>query len=136
MNKTLLTIIVVVVLVIIAGGVYFFAVQNNTGQTDNQSGTDFFSSLFPFGESSPGGGDVTTSGDSTLAETKPASVLRQIGDRPVAGARFIAGRNETLIRFIERETGHVFDTPLDSATVTRISNTTIPRIQEIVWLSD
>ena len=45
MNKTLLTIIVVVVLVIIAGGVYFFAVQNNTGQTDNQSGTDFFIGL-------------------------------------------------------------------------------------------
>jgi hypothetical protein len=62
--------------------------------------------------------------------------LRQITDKPtVGGFPFLVGTTTTVaIRFIERETGHVYETPADQPTITRISNTTIPRIQKVLWV--
>ena len=40
----------------------------------------------------------------------------------------------TVIRYMESETGHVYDAFAESLAINRISNTTIPRIQEALWI--
>jgi hypothetical protein len=72
--------------------------------------------------------------------------LRQISFVPTAGAgtlkenRVVDNDDEpeerevTLIRYTERQTGHVYETSTDSFRTIRISNTTIPRIYESLWL--
>ena len=62
--------------------------------------------------------------------------LRQLTNFPVAGATFVESEDgKTLIRFIVRENGHIFETTADSTTQNRISNTTILRIFDTNWLS-
>lgn len=61
----------------------------------------------------------------------------QVLDVPVAGALFVSvvvgTTTEERLRYVERETGHIKDLVLDTGVTKRISNTTIPRIQEVLW---
>ena len=41
-----------------------------------------------------------------------------------------------IIRYIEKTTGHIYETTTNSLSQSRISNTTIPQIQESLWLDD
>ena len=62
-------------------------------------------------------------------------LLRKVASFPVAGVSSIINKDaETIIRFIARENGHIFEIPADSATQKRISNTTILRIWDTLWL--
>lgn len=125
------------VLVLAAG--YSLLSSKNTGSGGVPS-TDFFSSLFPFGNGNApartgGGNTVSTGGEGE----RMVPLLRKVSDRPTAGAWFSLGSATNTaphIRFVERATGHVFETPADSYTETRVSNTTIPGIQDAVPVSD
>lgn len=101
-------------------------------------GSDFFSSRRTnnFDTSTP-----TT--DNTQNDIGPVtSRLRQISNFSIAGATIVESGDlsaqaggKTLIRFIARENGHIFEVPVDSTTQRRISNTTILRIWDAKWLS-
>lgn len=75
-------------------------------------------------------------------ETTP--ILRQISNNPVAGATIfkkeINKKTEEgvevdyVIRYIEKATGHIYEATANTFTQHRISNTTIPKIQEALWL--
>jgi len=49
---------------------------------------------------------------------------------------FTNENSSTIIRHIERGTGHIFETNVASGITSRISNITIPKIQEARWLPD
>ncbi len=122
------------VLVIIIGGVYYFSTLTTTNPSTGET-RSVFGALFPFLGSNPteapGGSDDEIPGE---IDTRPVPKLRLVTENPVAGAYFVDNSTTTTdIRFVERETGHVFDTPTTGFNTTRISNTTIPRIQEVVW---
>lgn len=63
----------------------------------------------------------------TEGEVQP---LRQISAGPVAASVLFTKGSTTVIRFIEKGTGHIYETSADSLATVRISNKTIPRIQE------
>ena len=136
-----ISILVAIFLLILVGvGLYFFLQPKITTSTDENSVTDFFSSLFPFGnnggEDSITDGTPGTGGEENTEIGTPAPV-RQISMEMVSGARFInVGSSTPLIRFVERKSGHVYDMPADSYTATRITNTTVPGIHRVTWLSD
>lgn len=63
--------------------------------------------------------------------------LRQISNFPVAGAMIFEDDEENVvIRFMARETGHIYETTANSVSQRRISNTTIPKIQNAFWSED
>ncbi|MEK9177202.1 MAG: hypothetical protein AAB923_02805 [Patescibacteria group bacterium] len=104
-----------------------------TGGSERGSGNPF-SALFPFlrGPEDSGstqtpdaGGDERPSG--------PVPRLRQVTPNPVSGARFT---KDSVIRYIEKETGHVYDVKPDSFDAVRISNMTLPGMERIVWAGD
>jgi len=137
MQRSVLFIILIVFILIIGVivGTYFFAVRNDT-----DAPLDTIRGFLPFG----GGGvdrDVTppTFEDNisevpdVIAADIPPPKLRQLHDKPVSGIGVFGDSATSTIRFVERETGHVFEIGEEEAVSRRITNTTIPRIQEALF---
>ena len=97
---------------------------------------------FPFGQGSPqtdqpvpnGTTASSTTIDISLGEEDPLPRLRQISFVPTAGA--VAFGDSAAIRYIERATGHIYETQSDSSATSRISNVTIPKVNEAIWAND
>lgn len=126
--------LVLFVAVLFAGG--YFLVFQKTGNGAGTTPKDFFSAFFPFGT---GGSTANKPASETQEEVaqKVTARIRQVSMRPVAGAWFTSATTTPLsVRFMERATGHIFETPVDSYAEARISNTTIPLIQELIAIND
>jgi len=120
-------------LILIIGAVAAFVQVPPSGDTGGAgTQTDFFSALFPFGGNAVRAPSVPATETGTN-DSRPVPQLREVSAGPVAGATF-SGEND--IRFIEKETGHVFETKLDSLAVSRLSNTTVQDIYESLWIKD
>lgn len=119
---------------LVLGGYVYFQKQNTNGVASKNPIGDVFSALFPFGQNGSLNGDNQNNTTGTDTPQPVITRLRKVSDRPVVGSWFVAGATSTptMIRFVERATGHVFETSVDTYTETRISNTTIPQIQEFV----
>lgn len=137
-RKILLGSVLIILIIVVAGvGYGIWKLQSGNANANNTT-KDFFSAFFPFGQS-PQTIKTATGTANTDAPAKVLTRLRQISNRPTAGAWFFAPASSstpTRIRFLERATGHIFETPVDSYAETRLSNTTIPLVQEAVPLSE
>lgn len=136
MTKTLIYSIIALIIVIIAGVVTFFltAPSRSTDQGGN-SGGGLFGSLFPFGNGGQNGNTETPlfNGDEPGSGVLSVPKLRQVSVTPVSGAYAYAQGGTPMIRFIDRATGHLYETEAESTTVRRVTNTTVPGIQEVLW---
>lgn len=109
--------------------------ENPSQNTDNPFGIP--ESVFDGGSSSPdsflasGGQDFVVSSGETFT---PA--LRKITGAPVSGATIFESENETKIRFLEKATGHIYENPAGSSVIERITNTTIPKTEDVYWSDD
>lgn len=130
--KIIFGILLVLLLVLIG---YYFLSKESTG---NDGGTvSTFKNFFPFGgdDSSP---EVTTEPEVTEPENidQPVDItkkLRKLSSEPVAGAGLLDVKAGTIVRYIEKATGHIFEVELFSPRQGRISNTTIPKVYDAVW---
>lgn len=146
MFKKILTIIAVILTIVIIGlFVWAFLVSRKSG--GEVTVTESFRELVSFGNGSgniftqrgirPSDIDFLGIGDLQDDIDISLQTLRKIAAFEVAGATIIKNEKEdTLARFIARENGHIFEIPVDSATQKRISNTTILRIRDVIWLSN
>jgi hypothetical protein len=144
MSRKTFTFLTILLLAIVAGGVWYFFFYNggNGGAGNNATST---TNLFPFGQGNGGqanGGQTTTKkpddsdGQSTNEPVIPPR-LRHISMVPTAGVvSFDQASSSTKIRYIERATGHIYETSVDSSDVKKISNTTLPKIHEALWVKD
>lgn len=127
--------VLAVVALLIGAGAFLWRQFNGTAASESGdiAPTDFFSGLFPFngsaGSRTPPNNEQGESG----VDTRPVPRLREVSARPVSGARFTS---TGAIRFIEKETGHVFETNPNEYAVVRLSNTTLPGIQDVAWITD
>lgn len=158
MNKTLKTILISIFILILFFIVFiFFALrkQNPAEGSIEQKIQNIFpfgntlntDSGFPNGENigENGGADGATGTSTSTDMVKEIPVLRKISENPTAGSTIISREVEELIgekktkikkyfvRFVDRSTGHVFETPIDSFDVTKISNTTLPKMYEATF---
>ena len=135
MSKKLFVIIISIVLTLFLISLvgYYLILQNNTDT--GSGGGSIFRNFFPFG------GGATT--EPPVIEEPPVipppptqsatQKLRKISAEPVAGAGVLDVKAGTLVRHIEKATGHIFETELFSSNQNRISNTTIPLVYDAVW---
>lgn len=137
LKKSLIIIAISLVLIVLA--LFSFSLFSPEDDVAIEEGRleSIFKNLFPFGGGGPNdliSDTSTTTDDILLGEDQPVPTLRKVSNTAVASVITFESGGETVIRFIERETGHIFDTTTTSLPQTRITNTTIPRIQEVVWV--
>ncbi|KND47985.1 MAG: hypothetical protein AB201_00060 [Parcubacteria bacterium C7867-006] len=135
-KKIIITISVILGLFLISLVAYYFIATTNTG--DGTTKTTGFRSFFPFG-----GNDLPpTQTEATTTEPTPidqnnqqnfTKKLRKISEEPVAGAGTLDSKAGTVVRYIEKATGHIYEVELFSPRQARISNTTIPVVYDAVW---
>lgn len=117
---------------LIAGAIW---IASLVFQTSSQEGGEIsrgFSALFPFGQDTPPsapGGPQGEPGGEQFAK------VRKVTDAPIASATWVVENGVTQLRYIERETGHVYDAAVDAPTLTRRTNTTVPAVMDALWLS-
>jgi hypothetical protein len=122
--------------------IWFFFFQGNVEQNNTPTKSDTSSSIFPFGEGNivktkpqkPKTSDISEVNKTPDQEYLP--ILRKIWDKPVAGGVIFDDGKSTKIRFVERSTGHIYETEKYLPKTTRLSNTTIPRVGEALWQND
>ena len=148
-NIDIKKVIIILIVPIIIGIIGYFVLSSFFGENKTPS-TDELGIFLPFNEESEGvneEGDyltTTTQSSSGIPSIDSIPILRQITNTPMAGAIIFppkADEQESeqksyIIRYIEKTTGHIYETTTNSLSQSRISNTTIPQIQESLWLDD
>jgi hypothetical protein len=125
-------IIILITLILLLGGAWAYLLLNGAPK----SVADIRQSLF-------GGSNtiVTTLTPTPVVESEPAeartiplaSPLIEVTDRAVAGAIIAQVGSSTVLRYMEKGTGHVYEVSLETGLETRISNTTIPGATHATW---
>lgn len=131
--------IAAIALIIVTLGVisYYYFVFDKVDQDGNKVS---FREFLPFGRS---GGDVVDDGgewtEATSTETfgdigtSDRDWLFRIADKPVAGYTAYETASGTVARYMDRATGNLFDYEMPTGREKRVTNTTLPRIREVVW---
>jgi hypothetical protein len=141
MSKKTFTLFILFLLAIIAFLGWFFFFRTTTPSAPNTpgQGTDLFP--FPAGTSTkPSTGPVATStgsGDISGDIRDRLPRLRQLWADPTAGAVFFpASGTTTSVRFVDRATGHIYESPIEELGNSKISNVTIPQVHEAIWAAN
>ncbi len=137
MNKKTYTYIAIILGLIFLGLVaYYFLTPKSPNETGGVVNT--FRNFFPFG------GDEVVTEERPIIDTEEeggtnnnnediTKRLRKLSTEPVSGAGTLDVKAGTVVRYIEKATGHIFETELFSPRQGRISNTTIPKVYDAVW---
>jgi hypothetical protein len=141
MSKNNTILIIFISFFLIVGGLLFFYFSKNQQPTNQPSITV----NDPFGNipgdrtpNIPSTGTSTTSQGSSTSFGNVFSTLKQIYKNPTSGSIFTTDKNNlNILKFVDRAVGHTYEYPVLDQTggPTRITNTTIPKIQEVVWSS-
>jgi hypothetical protein len=114
-------------------GWYFFlrGQQANVAELDAARGFDIAVPSFTGSRSSTAenieGGPSAETLLTAEGQKKPPRLWR-VSTSPIAGAGFIA--TSTVLRYVERSTGHIYDVDPGSGLVTRRTNTLVPKIYD------
>ncbi|MBI5134567.1 MAG: hypothetical protein HZA81_04285 [Candidatus Taylorbacteria bacterium] len=145
MSKKTFTILVIAVLAIFAI-VGWYIWNRSSSNIPEETGENVQGGLFPGGTGSQGGATGGTGegeeGDEGLvidlgggsSSEKPR--LRQLSTSPSAGVVAFDKGETVFMRYVERATGHIYETSDETTSSTKISNTTLPKIHEALWSKD
>lgn len=125
------------ILVVIALAIVV-VMSSDESVTDNTNGFSV-RNFFPFGnpEDQIEVSDSTTSAQEQMVSqdtSEPIPKLRKISSDPVAGAVIFSRGTTTIVRFVLKDTGNVYEATSDSLAIKRLTNTTIPKINRSFWL--
>ncbi len=133
-KKNSIILILVVVLFMIGWLLFSYFSSSNTTNTTTQTTQDLF-------------GNTTVDKDTNTNTKKPITIqntettknlnkLIQLYRNPTSGSVFFTNKNnQNVLRFVDRAVGNIYEYIPETQTgeVTRVTNTTIPKIQESVW---
>lgn len=140
MKKALYIITIIVVLTLIAAGVYYWFFyskvpqQNTNGISIDNGFNPITSGNLPTNTNNQTVNNGDTENNNTEQNTNNEEFklpkLRQISSAPVAGYVASSTASSSLVRFVDRGTGHVYEAENISDKINKISNTTLPKIYE------
>ena len=140
MKKALYIITIIVVLALIAAGVYYWFFYSKVPQQDT-NGISIDNGFNPItsgnlptntNNQTVNNGDTENNNteQNTNNEEFKLPKLRQISSAPVAGYVASSTASSSLVRFVDRGTGHIYEAESISDKINKISNTTLPKIYE------
>lgn len=139
MRKSTAILLLTLVIAILGGVGWYLYSTKVAPETDIFEGNPF-EGFNPFGNS--GNTTVPTqpttqNGTTTPIINPPVQVklprLRQLSAVPVAGAMASTTASSTIVRYVDRGVGHIYETKLTEADSQKLTNTTIPRVYSAVW---
>jgi hypothetical protein len=156
-NKTKKLIIVILILVFIFSGYGVYRYLSSGSNTVNTP-TDGSISAFPEGSGASSGSDTNSgstignSGGASSGQTTPPTIgstsgqgaavgefaIKVVSEKPVAGGVFIEREDpespikakKLYVRYMERESGHIYELAYNENIPKKISNTTITRVHD------
>jgi hypothetical protein len=152
MKKPFIIVSILVVILIIAGGLYWYSFMNGPGSTiNNPTGSKNNPGFTPFGRpggiasttgSTPANGSTTDNGagngnggtftiDNGTGTTIPR--LRMLSQTPVGGYGASTTASTSVVRYIDRGKGNIYEARGNTLTITTLSNTLLPRMYDSVW---
>ena len=143
-KKTIIAIIVFIVLALIGVGVWYFYFRVGVPeQVPTIPSVPSFGSggtnTIPGRVVQPRNPEYATSTVSShtppngVAATSSVPTLRELSQTPVGGFTASSTGTTSIVRFIDRGTGHVFEANSADTSIKEISNTTVPRIYYSYW---
>lgn len=135
--KTILIIILLIIIIII--GYLYFKPKDKENVLSS-----IYKTFNPFGTSSK----IDTTGEIETEENKNQNIdtgrtlissprMEKLTDYAVSGASFLEIKKENsnieAIRYVEKATGHIYERHLETKEIGKISNTTIPSINEALF---
>lgn len=139
MNRRLLVTIGILTLLLLIAGVAYFLSGLRDEQTPQGSDEPLFGTPGEGGippTTTPGSEPEAGEGEGTVDTSTPAAkvTLTKISAAPVAGSVIFRKEGKEYLRYVERASGHVYELELTQNAPVRITNTTIPAVQEAIWL--
>jgi len=140
-DKMIKKILLILGILVVIGIAWFLVMRAGEPTTEGESRVGFsIKDFFPFGRD-PGESPEPTEESlvtGEVGESLPVAIprLRKISREPVAGFSVRSVGTTTIIRFVERGTGNVYEASSDSVSIDRLTNTTIPKIIRAFWLPD
>jgi len=137
-NKNSILIIVTIIVLLTGGLIFFFLSSGDKTGTNNQQNNTVDTNLDPFGNTQTNKPTDTNTigGSQTTTQNKEEKVLSQIYSNPTSGAIFTKNKsNQNVLMFVDRAVGHIYEYILENETgeTNRLTNTTVPKIQEAIW---
>lgn len=151
MKRPLIIILIIVLVLLVAGAVYyFFFMPRGGGITVDTGGNPFETG----GDYTGGRGEQEPVGDMGTSGEEVAPNLIRITEGPVAYGAIVFLTPKTIteeasstatssvkqktiqvpeVRYVERQSGNVYRYEVNERLLTRISNRTLPGIQEVAW---
>ncbi len=140
-KKTLFIIVIILFVLVLLGGYIYLLLGSGGAVMPGTNGTEQSPGFLPLN----GNGGIRTSpsptqgggpGDEQLpANTSKLPRLRKISSEPISGAIASSTASSTIIRYIDRGTGHILEANTLTEDQLKISNVTIPKIYESLWNS-
>jgi len=137
MNKKILIIGGVIVLILVLIGFGWFFLRSKGGGTLSNGIGGF---LFPGGNTDTTPRQTTPSsnnqGDTSVSQGvnfQTEALLVKLSDAPISGFTNFNRGSSTIVRYVERATGHLYEIDTTLSQKNRISNTTIPKVENIAW---
>ncbi len=142
MNKSLVIPIAIITCLVLAGLAYWYFFFYGAGKPTvalTSPGQQSVSGFAPLNSNSTNrtGSSTPSSLSNTPVSIQPSTVriatLRMISGTPVGGYSASTSASTTIVRWIDRGRGNVYELSLASETVATLSNTILPRMYESVW---
>jgi hypothetical protein len=148
MTKKILLILGILIIIGVAAFLILSPKPQTGGGGENRVGFSIMNYL-PFGgggnnteststitRTNPGETSTTTNPISNISENQPVPRLRKISNEPVAGGVIWNIGTASVVRFVEKGTGNVYEARSNTVNIQRLTNTTIPKIVRAFWLPD
>lgn len=138
MSKTAAITIILVALLLLGGGLayWYYNLTDRAAAPTETPNIDDNENLFPFGANTDGTPKTSNEADTEVTSGVVATPeVYEISSASISG--FMNLFNTQIgphTRFVEQETGHVYEAELSTISKKRISNTTIPKTREVIWL--
>lgn len=141
-------ILLIIGILAVAGIAAFFILTSKPATEEGESRVGFsIRDYLPFGRNNDesnvfdptannGEDNGQTGGITDQTLNQPVPRLRKISSEPVAGAAIWNTGTTSIVRFVEKGTGNVYEVASDSVKVERLTNTTIPKVVRAFWLPD
>lgn len=142
MNRRLVIIIGAILGILLIVGLYFFLALSpqNGGEGDGGLFGDLTSGDRQPGE--PGDGGFSINDDPFFGGSGERAKLVRISDGPATGSVVFTTLATTtasstrIVRYLERDTGHIFEYDVSKGRSERISNTTVPGVRTAYWFGE